>query len=382
MVIFDTPVDRKHTQSIRWSELPSEDAIPLCIADMDFLVPPAIAAALEQRVLHGVFGYTQYSESFYATIAAWVKRRHRWAISESWIAMNQGVVASLCTAIRAFTQEGDRVIIQPPVYQPFFSVIRNNRRTLVENPLRLVHGRYQMDFDLLEEQARDARLLILCNPHNPVGRVWSAEELTRLGRICLEHGVIVVSDDIHADFAQTQLYRPFASLHADFAQQSIVCLSPSKTFNIAGLNCSYEIIANPTLREQIQREKAGSGISRPNLFSILALEYAYRECDEWLDALLQYLEESRAMITAQVHSMDAVELIEAEGTYLAWLDCRQRGRSSDALTDYLLQEAHIRLVSGRVFGAAGEGFLRMNYATRHANLQTGLERFAAALART
>jgi cystathionine beta-lyase len=381
VTIFDTPIDRFNTQSIKWSGLPSETAIPLCLADMDFPAPPAIVSALAARVAHGVYGYTGYATSLSETIAAWAARRYHWAIQPTWISMHQGVVTSLCTAIRALTDIGDKVIIQSPVYHPFYTAIRTNHRTVVENPLLLDRGHYRMDLDLLTEQAKDARLLILCNPHNPVGRVWSAEELIQLGQICLEHGVTVIADDIHADFTWAQPYRPFAALHNDFAENSITCLSPSKTFNVAGLNTSYEIIPNPALREKIRREKTGSGFNRPNLFGLLALETAYRVCDGWLDELLAYLAKSQALLREQFAAMAGIELIEPEGTYLAWLDCRQLGRSSDELVATLLSEAQVRLTSGRIFGTAGEGFLRMNYATNHASLTTALTRIAITITR-
>ncbi len=199
MSLFDIPVDRRGTHSVKWSGLPGDDVIPMCMADMDFLAPQPVIAALHVRASHGVFGYTRVPESLFETIVSWIARRHAWLIAEHWLALNTGVVTSLRTAIRALTQEGDQVIIQTPVYHPFFNVIRQNRRVVLEHPLQLVHGQYEMDFALLEEQAARAKLLILCNPHNPVGRVWTRDELLRLGEICLRHGVIVVSDEIHCD---------------------------------------------------------------------------------------------------------------------------------------------------------------------------------------
>jgi cystathionine beta-lyase len=353
----------------------------MCLADMDFPSPSAISSALVERASHQLYGYTDYADTFYATIVSWVARRYHWQVEPSWLSMNQGVITSLSTAIRALTQVGEKVIIQPPVYHPFYTAVRTNHRVVIENPLILDRGTYRMDFDLLAKQAKDARLFILCNPHNPVGRVWTAEELTQLGQICLEHGLVVISDDIHADFTWTRPYCPFAVLHADFAANSVTCLSPSKTFNIAGLNTSYEIIPNPTLRERIRREKAGTGISRPNLFGLRALEVAYRVCDDWLNELLQYLDASRALLRKHFSAVEGIDLIEPEGTYLAWLDCRQLGLTSEALVAKLLREAQVRLLSGRIFGAPGEGFLRLNYATNHTTLTAGLTRIAEAIMR-
>ncbi len=366
------PVNRKETQSSKWSGLPTDDTVPMCIADMDFLAPVPVLSAIVQRAAHGVYGYTGSPDSLCETMVSWVARRYQWAIDPAWLLLNQGVVTSLCMAIRALTAEGEGVIIQPPVYHPFFSVIRQNHRQVIENPLVLDHGTYHMDLDLLAQQARNARLLILCNPHNPIGRVWTNEELTQLGRICLDHGVTVISDDIHADFTWTSPYCPFAALHPDFAQNSITCLSPSKTFNIAGLQTSYEIIPNPVLRRKIRQEKSGCGISEPNLFGLLALEKAYRECDGWLDDLLHYLQTSQTLVREWATTQEGISLIEPEGTYLAWLDCRALGYTSKVLAEYFLQHARVRLHAGSIYGIPGEGFLRMNYATNHATLATAL----------
>lgn len=380
MSIFDSPVERRSTQSLKWSGLPDETVIPLCLADMDFLSPASVTAALTARAAHGIFGYTGYPDTFFATIAAWVERRYHWPIQENWIAMNQGVVTSLGVAIRALTREHDRIIIQSPVYHPFFAVIRQQQREVVENRLVLEDGRYRMDFEALAQQAKDAKLLLLCNPHNPVGRVWTPDELTQLGRICLEQGVRVLSDDIHSDFALRQPYHPFASLHEDFARISVTCLSPSKTFNLAGLETSYEVIPDRALSELMQAERVRSGIFRPNLFGITALEQAYRDGDAWLDALQAYLRESVRIIEDHLRNQDHLGWIAPEGTFLLWLDGRKLGMTSEALTEYLLQTARVRVFSGRIFGTTGEGFLRLNYAVNHATLRASLDRITTALA--
>lgn len=378
MSLFDIPVDRRDTNSVKWSGLPGHDVIPMCIADMDFLAPQPITAALQVRAAHGVFGYSRLPESLLETIVGWVTRRHDWNIAEHWLALNTGVVTSLRSAIRALTEEGDGVIIQTPVYHPFFTVIRQNRRVVLENPLQLEQGRYQMDFTLLEEQAARAKMLILCNPHNPVGRVWSPEELIRLGEICLRHGVIVVSDEIHCDITYTRRHTPFAALHEEFARQSVTCMSASKSFNIAGLHTSYEIIANPLLREKMLREKTAGGVGQPNLLGLIALENAYRCCESWLDELVAYLAESRALLIEHIGCLPDIDLIAPEGTFLAWLDFRRFGLTSEAMSQFLLREARVRLLPGRGFGTPGEGFQRMNYATTHAILLDSLARIANA----
>ncbi len=382
MYNFDNLIDRHNTNSIKWKGLPSDTSIPMCLADMDFTTPLPISAALENRVAHNIYGYTGYPENFYEIISAWVKRRYHWDIKDSWIAMNQGVVTSLCTIIRALSDPGDKIIIQSPVYHPFFSVIQNNQRVVVDNTLLFDGVDYQMDFDLLATQVKDAKLLILCNPHNPVGRVWTAEELTKLGNICLENGVIVISDDIHADFTWSRPYTPFASLSADFADMTVTCMSPSKTFNIAGLNISYEIVANHVLRDKIRREKIGCGNTHQNLFAYIALEQAYTACDEWLDELLKYLDTSRSLMCRHFKDTTKINLISPpEGTYLAWLDCRQLRQNSDDIVAMILRDAQVRLTAGNIFGTSGNEFLRMNFATNHATLVNGMTRVINAINR-
>ena len=266
MSLFDIPVDRHDTNSVKWSGLPGNDVIPMCIADTDFLTPQPVTAALQMRAAHGVFGYTCLPDSLLDAIVSWVARRHAWRIAEHWLALNTGVVTSLRSAIRAFTREGDRVIIQTPVYHPFFTVIQQNRRVVVENPLLLERDQYEMDFELLEEQAAQAKLLLLWYPHNPVGRVWTGGGIDPLlGEICLRHGVLVVSDEIHCDITFARRHTPFAALQEEFARQSVTCMSASKTFNIAGLNTSFELIANPVLREKMQHEKTAVRHRAPEL---------------------------------------------------------------------------------------------------------------------
>lgn len=381
MYNFDELLNRRNTNSIKWKGLPSDDTLAMCLADMDFSASPMISSALSARVAHDIYGYTGHSETFLNSITDWVSRRYGYKINPGWISMNQGVVTSLCTIIRALSLPGDRIIIQPPVYRPFFTSVENNHRVVVENTLILRDGKYSMDFDLLAKQAKDAKLLILCNPHNPAGRVWSADELTTLGNICMENGVIVISDDIHADFVWDKPYTPFASMNADFAQNSITCMSPSKTFNIAGLNISYEIITNPVFRDKIRRENAGAGNTHQNLFANIALEEAYTNCDDWLDDLLKYLDTSRAMMRDFFKNHANIRLTEPEGTYLAWLDCRKTEKNSEELTAILLRDAKVRLTAGTIFGKTGDGFLRMNYATSHKVLCDSMEKISGVLNR-
>lgn len=371
---FDTPIDRRGTASVKWDGLP-EGAIAMCLADMDFPAPAAVTAAVRARADHGIYGYTGGPERLAWHIAAWAERRYGWVIKKSWIMMDVGVVASLASAVRALTAPGDRIIIQTPVYHPFFSVIRNNGRVVVENRLVLDDGYYHMDFDALAAQARDAAMLILCNPHNPVGRVWTREELSRVAEICLEHNVIIVSDDIHCDFAFARPYTPIASLGDAVAQTTVTCLAGSKTFNIAGLATSYLVIPNPELVAAMRAEQYRRGILHPNMFGSLALDAVYREGDAWLDALRAYLIVGQRILHDYLDPLPGVRLIAPEGTFLVWLDCRALGRPSDALVDELLW-AGVRLTAGRVFGEAGEGFLRLNYGTSHATLREGLARLA------
>jgi len=382
---FDEIIDRKTTYSAKWSQvhLGSPDMLPLWVADMDFKCPPAVIEAVEQAARHGVYGYCDRMDDYYETFIMWNKDRNRWKIQKDWIVYSPGIVPALNYAVQSFCAPGDKVIIQPPVYYPFFDVVTNNGCQLVENKLIFESGRYTMDFDSLESQLADPKVkaLILCNPHNPVGRVWSKDELTTLGNLCIKHNVLVLSDEIHSDLVYSGYHHvPFASLSEEFAQNSIVCMAPSKTFNLAGLQTSNIIIPNPVLRQMFFNTIERAGTTDTNLFGIVAAVAAYRGGALWLSQLLKYLENNMKFMDQFLHSnLPEVKLIKPEGTYLAWLDCK------DAEADYKVLERRIRskgkvlLDEGYIFGSGGEGFERINIACPLPILEEALKRIEHAL---
>lgn len=388
---FHEVIDRKNTSSVKWDNLArrfgDEELLPMWIADMDFMSPRPVIEALKKRADHGIFGYTSLPGSYFEAIETWLQKRHGWSVQRKWICTSPGVVTALSIAVNLFTQPGDGVIIQPPVYYPFFSVIKDNGREVVENPLRLIFRdgqlHYEMDFaDLKEKIARSrAKMLILCSPHNPVGRVWTRDELEQLAEICMEHNLLVVSDEIHADIIfPPHRHIPFASLAPEVAMRSVTCLSPSKTFNLAGLNISLTLIPNDQLRKAFHSFLRRFVLNSPNLFSALALETAYRYGEEWLDQLLIYLRENVNYLTRFIsEKIPEIRVVEPEGTYLVWLDCRYLGLGDRELEMFMRKEAKLALQHGYKFGQGGEGFVRVNIACPRSLLQEGLQRLEEAI---
>lgn len=350
------------------------------VADMDFQSPPAVIEALKSRVEHGIFGYSYPSDSYYEAIISWIRRRHNWEIQRDWIMFSPGVVPGIHMLIRSLTRPGDKVIVQTPVYYPFFGAIENNGCHILSNSLKCKDGRYTMDFEDLERKAKDprARVLVLCSPHNPVGRVWTKEELTRLGRICAENDVTVISDEIHCDLVyRGHSHTCFASLDKAFLENSITCHAPSKTFNLAGLETSVIVIPNPDLR----RELANIVLPpRPNVFGAVALEAAYSHGDEWLDELRRYLEANLEFLNKRVEArIPRIKVVEPEGTYLVWLDCRELGMDTESLEKFMLNEAKLWLDEGYIFGREGAGFERINIACPRPILEEALDRLERAI---
>lgn len=384
---FDKITERQGSGCYKWDELPlplEENGeklplIPLWVADMDFPTAPAIINALQRRVAHGVFGYTLVPDSYYQSVISWFHRRHGWDIRREWIQYTSGVVPALSVIVKAFTQPGDKVIIQTPVYNCFFSSIRNNGCEILPSALR--HGcntnSYEMDFDSLAACAADprARLLILCNPHNPVGRVWTREELACVYNICKEHGVIVVSDEIHNELVYCgRRYVPYGTV-CDM-DNAIVCTSPSKSFNTAGLQIANIVCANPEWRERIDRAINQNEVCDVNPFGVVALQAAYNESEEWLDQLCDYIWQNYLSL-CQFFATELPQLpvTPLEGTYLVWVDIRQTGLSSDELTERLLREGRVRVNSGTMYdNTAGEGFIRLNIACPRSLMMEGLQR--------
>ncbi len=375
---FDKTIDRRATNSYKWDSAP-EGVLPMWVADMDFRTAPAIIDALQKRVAHGIFGYTRVPDAYYDAVTSWFSRRHGWDIDREWIIYTSGVVPAVSAVIKALTVPGDKVIVQTPVYNCFFSSIRNNGCEIVSNPLRRTADTYKMDFDALERCAADprAKVMLLCNPHNPAGRVWTPDELTRLGNICLRNGVTVVADEIHCELVyQGFKYTPFASLSDAFLHRSVTCVSPSKAFNIAGLQIANIVAFDNDLRSRIDKAININEVCDVNPFGVAATIAAYNEGEEWLNQLVDYLHGNyEAMAEFCRRELPEFPITRLEGTYLVWMDCSSLGMSSDALEHALLDDARLWLNAGTMYGAEGEGYMRWNIACPRSVMLDGLNRF-------
>lgn len=375
---FDKTIDRRATNSYKWDSAP-EGVLPMWVADMDFRTAPAIIDALQKRVAHGIFGYTRVPDAYYDAVTSWFSRRHGWDIDREWIIYTSGVVPAVSAVIKALTVPGDKVIVQTPVYNCFFSSIRNNGCEIVSNPLRRTADTYEMDFDALERCAADprAKVMLLCNPHNPAGRVWTPDELTRLGNICLRNGVTVVADEIHCELVyQGFKYTPFASLSDAFLHRSVTCVSPSKAFNIAGLQIANIVAFDNDLRSRIDKAININEVCDVNPFGVAATIAAYNEGEEWLNQLVDYLHGNyEAMAEFCRRELPEFPITRLEGTYLVWMDCSSLGMPSDALEHALLDDARLWLNAGTMYGAEGEGYLRWNIACPRSVMLDGLNRF-------
>lgn len=375
---FDKTIDRRATNSYKWDSAPG-GVLPMWVADMDFRTAPAIIDALQKRVAHGIFGYTRVPDAYYDAVTSWFSRRHGWDIDREWIIYTSGVVPAVSAVIKAMTVPGDKVIVQTPVYNCFFSSIRNNGCEIVSNPLRRTADTYEMDFDALERCAADprAKVMLLCNPHNPAGRVWTPDELTRLGNICLRNGVTVVADEIHCELVyQGFKYTPFASLSDAFLHRSVTCVSPSKAFNIAGLQIANIVAFDNDLRSRIDKAININEVCDVNPFGVAATIAAYNEGEEWLNQLVDYLHGNyEAMAEFCRRELPEFPITRLEGTYLVWMDCSSLGMPSDALEHALLEDARLWLNAGTMYGAEGEGYMRWNIACPRSVMLDGLNRF-------
>lgn len=375
---FDKTIDRRATNSYKWDSA-TEGVLPMWVADMDFRTAPAIIDALQKRVAHGIFGYTRVPDAYYDAVTSWFSRRHGWDIDREWIIYTSGVVPAVSAVIKALTVPGDKVIVQTPVYNCFFSSIRNNGCEIVSNPLRRTADTYEMDFDALERCAADprAKVMLLCNPHNPAGRVWTPDELTRLGNICLRNGVTVVADEIHCELVyQGFKYTPFASLSDAFLHRSVTCVSPSKAFNIAGLQIANIVAFDNDLRSRIDKAININEVCDVNPFGVAATIAAYNEGEEWLNQLVDYLHGNyEAMAEFCRRELPEFPITRLEGTYLVWMDCSSLGILSDALEHALLDDARLWLNAGTMYGAEGEGYIRWNIACPRSVMLDGLNRF-------
>lgn len=384
---FDRVIDRRNTRSLKYDfarerGIPEEN-LPLWVADMDFRVSSYIQEALEKLVSYGIFGYSEVKEHYFEPLRDWLENRHGWRTEREWLVKTPGVVFALAAAIRAFTKEGEGVIIQQPVYYPFANVVKNNHRKLVISNLLLGEKDYEMDYADFEEKIlkEQVKLFILCNPHNPIGKVWNKEQLEKIGDICLKHGVFVVSDEIHADFAFKRPHTVFTQIKEEYKQMSMVCTSPSKSFNLAGLQISNIFIPDKKRRSDFRAQVYATGYDEISLPALVACEAAYRHGEEWLDGVCAYIRENEAYVRAFLQDrLPRVRLMDWEGTYLIWLDFRSLGLSDKELNRKIIHEAGLWLDGGSMFGKAGEGFQRINIACPRKTLEEAMERLAAVFA--
>ena len=377
---FDEAIDRRDVPALKHHRIvlgnDGMDLFAAGVADMDFRVAPCITQALDNRTAHGVFGYETVPDALLPALTGWVKTRHGWDLEPDHILRAPNVLNALAMAANLFTQRGDGIIVQPPVFFDFADIITENNRRLVDNPLVLRNGRYEMDFEGLERAARDpaTRMIFLCNPHNPVGRVWTRAELLQLGEICRRHDVLVVSDEIHGDITfKDHRYTPFATLSEADRQNSITCLSPAKSFNIAACCSAYTVVSDDARRRALQAENSRLTVNKNNAFASVAMQAAYAQGGPWLDAALDYLQGNLALVRDRLATIPAVDLIEPEGTFLVWLDFRRLGLAPDDLTAFLRQKAHWAITRGISFGSQGAGFGRLNIACPRARLRSALD---------
>lgn len=377
---FDKVTPRCGTNSYKWDSTDDKDVLPMWVADMDFPTAPCIINALEKRVEHGIFGYTRVPEEYYDAVISWFSRRHHWKPRREWFIYTSGVVPALSAVIKALTNVGDKVLTLTPVYNCFFSSIRNNGCELDSCALRYENNTFSIDYEDLERRAADPKttLMLLCNPHNPSGRVWTREELRRIGDICIKNNVVVVADEIHCELVHPGFtYTPFASVSEEFQKHSVTCVAPSKAFNIAGLQIANIIVENDKWRQRIDKAININEVCDVNPFGVIATIAAYNEGEEWLNQLLQYIHGNYLFFKDYCEEhLPQLPVAPLEGTYLAWMDCRSLGIPSEELEEELMKEAKLWLNAGSMYGKEGEGFMRWNLACPRQLVKEGLERFS------
>ncbi len=359
---FDQIVIRRNTNSAKW-DMKDADIIPVWLADMDLVSCQPMVDAIVKRAKHGIFGYSLIPDSFYNAVTHWMKKRHKWPIKKEWIGITPGTVSTINLAIQALTQPGDKVIIQTPAYYPFYSAISNNGCHLLTNNLKFADGKYEIDFEDFKKKAADqrAKIFILCSPHNPVGRVWTRAELTEMGRICLENDIYMICDEIHAEFVYKGYHHTaIATISEAIAQNSIMCYSASKTFNLAGLRLSITIIPNKRIKKLFDNKSEGAAVNRPNTFGIIATEAAFTYGEEWLEQLQIHLKGNLEFLTMFIQDrVPRIKVYQPEGTYFVWLDCRDLGMSVQALESFMLDKVKVWFDQGAIFGEGGNGFVRI-----------------------
>ncbi|WP_208586399.1 MalY/PatB family protein [Gracilibacillus suaedae] len=382
---FDKKIERRNTRAVKWdlvkSLYGSEDVLPMWVADMDFEVPPAVKDALTERAQHGVFGYTYTDNALQNTITDWLEYKHDWKVKSASILYSPGVIATLYMAIQTFTNKGDKVLIQTPVYPPFYDIVKNHDRELVTNPLMVQEDRYEIDFEDFETKLQQGvTVFILCNPHNPVGRVWTQAELEKIVALCKKYDVMIFADEIHADLVyQPNKHIPIANIDQEMEEQIITCMSPTKTFNLAGLQVSYAIVADKQKRDALEKTFHKQGMHILNTMGITALDAAYNNGREWLEQLLEQLQTNIDYVANTFANHPKVNVFRPEGTYLIWLDFSKLELSQDELKEFLQKEAQVGLNDGASFGEEGTGFMRMNIACPLDIVKEGTTRIKNAL---
>lgn len=373
---FDTPIYRWGTDSIKWDV--KKEELPMWVADMDFQTAPEILSAIQKRAEQGIFGYFKIPDLWYQAIIQWWKKRYEFEIEKKWLIFCTGVVSAISSAIRRFTVAGENVVVQTPVYHSFFSCITENGRHILESPFNYNEGVYQIDFEDLEQKLADPKttMMILCNPHNPIGRIWDKETLKRIGELCDKHHVLVLSDEIHCDLTDPEdTYVPFASVSEKCRQNSITCIAPTKTFNLAGLQTAAVIIPNETLWNKMNQAFMIEGIAQPNTFAIYATIAAYMEGAAWLDAVREYIYQNKQTAKEFLNDeLPQLRLVPSKATYLLWIDCRKLGRDTRELPNMIRKVSGLYLSEGSQYGADGYYFLRINIACPRVLLKDGLKR--------
>ncbi|MFO8235946.1 MAG: PatB family C-S lyase [Bacteroidales bacterium] len=385
---FDEVIERRNTLSVKYGLIEKifgrEDVIPMWVADMDFRVPECVSSAIKNRADHKIYGYSYHPVSFFQSAKEWVKKRHDWGVDLNWLSFSPGIVPGINFSVLEFTEPGDKIMIQPPVYAPFFHAIRKNNRQLVENRLILKNGRYHINFDDFENHLKTGvKMFILSNPHNPGGNVWTHDELKKMGELCLEYNTIIIADEIHSDIVYPGFrYIPMASISEAIANNTITFISPSKTFNIAGLSASIGIISNKEFRTRFNTMLDRLHMGNGNLFGTVAFEAAYKYGEEWLDQLLLYLEGNIVFLSDYFEkNIEGIKLIRPEGTFLAWLDCRELPVPDNEIHSFMIEKAKVAFNDGAGFGENGEGFQRLNFGCSRYTLSKALYNMKNALLR-
>lgn len=383
---FDKIIDRTNNFSAKWSEMNknfgTNNLLPMWVADMDFLTAPCVMEALKDRLEQGIFGYTTRPSSYNESIVNWLDNRFSWKINQEWLMFSPAVITSISLLIQNLTQKNDKIMIQEPVYSPFHNIVESNERSLVISPLvKLDDGSYVMDYEDIEAKIKDVKVFILCNPHNPVGRVWTREELTRLGEICLKHNVLIISDEIHSDIIlKNHKHTPFASISKEFRENTITCMAPTKTFNLAGLQSSFLVISNPYYYEVMDKAFSILDIKRNNAFSLVATEAAYNYGEDWLYELIKYIEDNVDFAIDYIKNhIPQLKVKKPEGTYLLWVDFSNLNVDKKDLKNALINKGRIALSDGSSFGIGGDGYYRINLACPRSMVLEGLKRIEFAI---